>query len=181
MFQVLLLSVFVPNASLAFNLFGLDNRAAMDRLKLMPVTGRTILLSKNLAFLMIVGIQVMPLIVLGCWRLGLPIGLLGFVEATALAAMYMAWGNWMSVNYPLKMQFFHFSSSNGLVVEALAGIMFGSLPGIIATYSLQKGGLQLAWTIALVMVFSGLFYFISLLRLGNRFAQKQDKIASALS
>ncbi|MDQ2920162.1 MAG: hypothetical protein M3R52_00895 [Acidobacteriota bacterium] len=181
LFQVFLLSIFVPNAPLAFDSFGLDNRAGMDRLKLMPVTGKTILLSKNLAFLMIVGVQVMPLILLGCWRLGLTTGVLGIVEAAALAAMYLTWGNWMSVNHPLKMQFFHFSSSNGLVMEAIAGIMFGSLPGIIAIYSLRKGGVVAAWKIALVLLFSGLFYFISLSHIGNRFAQKQDRISSALS
>jgi hypothetical protein len=64
LFQVFLLIVFVPNASLAFNLFGLDTRAGMDRLKLLPVTGATILLGKNFAFMMIVGVQVMPLILL---------------------------------------------------------------------------------------------------------------------
>ena len=134
LFQVFLLGVFVLNAAPAFNSFGLDNRAGMDRLKLMPVTGKTILLSKNLAFLMIVGVQIAPLILLGSWRLGLLIGAIGIVEAASMAAMYMAWGNWMSVNYPFKMQFFQFSSSNGQVLEAIAGIMFGSLPGMIAIY-----------------------------------------------
>jgi hypothetical protein len=180
LFQVFLLGVVLPNAPLAFNSFGLDNRAGLDRLKLMPVTGKTILLSKNLAFLMIVGVQVTPLILVGSWRLGLPLGMLGILEAASMAAMYMAWGNWMSVNHPLKMQFFQFSSSNGLVVEAIAGIMFGSLPGMIGIYFLHTEGFRAAWKIALVLLFSGLFYLVSILRMGNRFAQKQDRILSAL-
>lgn len=181
LFQVFLLSVVVPNAPLAFNSFGLDNRAGMERLKLMPVTGTTILLSKNLAFLMIVGVQLTPLILLGGWRLGPLIGAIGIVEAASIAAMYMTWGNWMSVNHPLKMQFFHFSPSNGLVLEAIAGLMFGSLPGMIAIYFLHTEGSKAAWKIALILFFSGLFYLVSVLYVGNRFAQKQDRILSAVS
>jgi hypothetical protein len=180
-FQVFLLSAVLTSAPLAFNSFGLDNRAGMDRLKLMPVTGTTILFGKNLAFLMIVGVQVTPLILLGSWRLGPAIGLLGIVEAAAMAAMYLTWGNWTSLNYPFKMQFFQFSSSNGQVVEAIAGILFGSLPAMIAIYLLHNEGFKAAWKIALVLLFSGLFYFVSVWHMGNRFAQKRDKISSALS
>jgi hypothetical protein len=181
LFQIFLLSVVVPSAPLAFNSFGLDNRAGMERLKLMPVTGKTILASKNLAFLMIVGVQVTPLVLLGSWRLGPLIGAIGIVETASMAAMYLTWGNWMSVNHPIKMHFFQFSSSNGLVVEAIAGIVFGSLPGMISIYFLHTEGTKAAWKIALILLFSGLSYFVSVLYLGNRFAQKQDRILSAVS
>jgi hypothetical protein len=180
-FQVFLLSVFVLNAAPAFNSFGLDNRAGMDRLKLMPVTGTTILLSKNLAFMMIVGIQIAPLILLGGWRLGPLLGVLGIIEAAAVAAMYMAWGNWMSVNYPVKMHFFQFSSSNGQVVEVLAGIIFGSLPGVIAIILLNTSGVAAAWKIALLLFLSVLIYTISVWHVGVRFAQKIDGILNAVS
>jgi len=181
LFQIFVLSVFVPNAVLAFNSFGLDTRSGMDRLRLMPVTGKTILLSKNLAFLKIVAIQLAPLILLASWRLGLPIGVLGIVEATSLACVYLAWGNWMSVNHPLKMQFFQFSSSSGAVVEVIAGLMFSSLPGIIDIYFVHTDGLRAAWKITLVSLFSLVFYSIALSRVGTRFEQKQDRIVRAIS
>lgn len=180
-FQIFLLSVFVPNSALAFNLFGLDNRAVMDRLKLMPVTGRSVLLSKNLAFVMIVGLQVLPLILLACWRLGPLAGALGTLEAAALTAMYLAWGNRMSVNHASRMLFFQFSSSTGALLEAMAGIVFGSLPGVVFIYSLRAGGGDSAWKIAAVVFVSGAFYFVSVWRAGIRFEQKQDKIAATLS
>jgi hypothetical protein len=180
-FQVLLLGVFVCNSSLAFNLFGLDNRAGMDRLRLMPVTANTILLSKNLAFTMVVGVQVVPLILLASWRLGLLLGLFAVIEAAALAAMFLSWGNWMSVNHAFKLHFFQFSSSNGLLVEAIAGIMFGSLPGIVAIYSLRTTGFGPAWQIALIFMVSSCFYCVSFLRAGNRFLQRQETIRNALS
>jgi hypothetical protein len=181
LFQVFVLSVFAGNAPLAFNSFGLDNRAAMDRLKLMPLTGTTIILGKNMAFLMVVALQLTPLILLGFWRLGLLTGLLGIAAALAVAAMYLAWGNWMSVNYPFKMQFFQFSSSRGVVVEVLAGIVFGSLPGVIVIYSMSANESGSVWKIALTLLFSLGSYVLSLLRAGAGFAQKHDKIAGALS
>jgi hypothetical protein len=180
-FQVFLMSVLVFNAAPAFNSFGLDNRAGMDRLRLLPVTGRTILLSKNLALIMIVSIQIAPLILLATWRLGVLIGLLGIVEAASMAAMYMAWGNWMSVNYPTKMQFFQFSSSNEQVIEVLAGIIFGSFPGMIAIYVLHTSGLKAAWKIVLVLLCSGLIYLISVWHVGARFDRKVDRILNAVS
>jgi hypothetical protein len=181
LFQVFVLSVFAGNAPLAFNAFGLDNRAAMDRLKLMPLTGTTIILGKNVAFLMVVGLQLTPLILLGFWRLGLLIGLLGIAEALAVAAMYLTWGNWMSVNYPFKEQFFQFSSSSGAVVEVIAGIVIGSLPGAIAIYSMSANESGAAWKIALTLLFSVGLYLLSVLRAGGGFAQKHDGIARALS
>ncbi len=181
LFQSILLIVVAPNAPLAFNSFGLDNRAVLDRLKLMPVSGRAILLGKNLAFLMILEVQLAPLILLASWRLGPAIAAIGVVEALAMAAMYLVWGNWMSVNYPLKTQFFQFSSSGGLLVEAIAGLIFGSLPGMIGIYFLHTEGLRATWKIALMFLLSGAFYLISVYRAGVRFAEKQDRIVSALS
>jgi hypothetical protein len=181
LFQILLLCVIFPSASLAFNFFGLDNRSGMERLKLMPLSGGTILLGKNLAFLTIVGLQVIPLILLGTWRLGLLIGVIGIIETASMVAMYLAWGNWMSVNHPFKMQFFKFSSTNGLIVESITGILFGSLPGMIGVYFMHAEGLKAAWKIALILFASGLVYSFSVWYLSNSFAQKQDKILSAVS
>ena len=178
---VFLMSVMVLNAAPAFNSFGLDNCASMDRLKLMPVTGATILLGKNLAFMMIVGIQIAPLILLGSWRLGPAAGAVGVIVAASLAAMYLAWGNWMSVNYPVKMQFFQFSSSHGQVLEALMGILFGSFPGLMAIYFLRTSGTTAGWKIGLLLLGSSLIYLFSVRHVGARFTQKVDRILNALS
>ncbi len=145
LFQFFVLLVFLPNSPLAFNSFGLDDRAGLDRLRLMPVTGKNILLSKNFAFVMIVGVQLLPLILLATWRLGIVASLLGIFEALALAAGYLIWGNWMSLSYPVKMQFFQFSNSNGLIVEAIAGLMLGSLPGMLVMYLYQTEGVGSVW------------------------------------
>jgi hypothetical protein len=181
LFQVLLLLVVFPSAALAFNFFGLDNRGVMDRLRIMPVTGATILLSKNLAFLMIVGLQSTPLILLASWRLGILAGAIGVAEVVSLAAAYLAWGNWMSLNHPIKVHFFQFSRSNGLIVEVIAGMIFGSLPGMVDVYLLQTGGLAAWWKVFLVLLCSGLVYSVSVLRFAGKFPQREDRIRSAVS
>jgi hypothetical protein len=180
-FQVLLLVVVIPNSSLAFNLFGLDNRSGMERLKLMPVTGKTILLGKNLAFLMIVLVQVTPLLLLGAWRLGAFIATIGFVEVMTMTAMFLVWGNWTSINHPFKMHVFQFSSSHGQVLEGIGGVVFGTLPGLVAIYLLDSEGPWATWKIGLILFCCVGLYLVSVSYLGERFVQKQDRILSALS
>jgi len=74
-YLVFLTFIFLPNSPLAFNCFGLDTWAGLDRYTLLPLSGRTILLSKNIAFLCFVGLQAAPLLVLAMVRLGLADGL----------------------------------------------------------------------------------------------------------
>ena len=72
--------VFLCNAAVPFNSFGLDNRAGLDRYALLPLNGSAILLSKNLAYLMIVGAQLFPILILAGWRLGITASVLGLLE-----------------------------------------------------------------------------------------------------
>ncbi|MBC8032151.1 MAG: hypothetical protein H7Z16_18855 [Pyrinomonadaceae bacterium] len=173
--------VFLCNAALAFNNFGLDNRSGLDRYALLPLNGRAILLSKNLAYLMIVGVQLFPILVLAGWRLGLTASAFGLVEAAALAFAYLAWGNWMSINHPLKMQFFRFANSGAALVDEMGGMIFGSLAGILIIYLLHRQGAEAGGGIALILLVTGALYFVSVARFGGRLAQKRERIAEALS
>ena len=100
--RIVILLAFFANSSLAFNLFGLDNRNGLERYTLMPLKGSATLLSKNLAFVLLVGAQLCPVLLLAGWRLGLAVTGGVIVEAVALAASYLAWGNWMSVRHPMN-------------------------------------------------------------------------------
>ena len=173
--------VFLPNAALAFNSFGLDNQAGLGRYTLFPLRGRSILLSKNLAYLMILSVEVLPMIVLAAWRLGVVAGAPGFVEAAALACAYLTWGNWMSVSHPLKMHFFHFANSGAALADALAGIIFGSLPGILMIYFLNVGGPAAFGGIVSLLLLQSAFYCASLVRFGAHFEQNRERIANVLS
>lgn len=180
-FWSLIVIVFLCNAALPFNSFGLDNRSGMDRYALMPLNGRAILLSKNLAYVMLIGAELVPILVLAGWRLGILASALGLVEAVALACAYLAWGNWMSVNHPLKMQFYRFANSSAALVDAMGGIIFGSLPGIAMIYLLTRQGASAIGGIALILLLTSALYLASVVRFGSGLEQKWKRIAEALS
>jgi len=173
--------VFLCNAALAFNSFGLDNRAGLDRYALLPLSGKAILMSKNLAYLMIAGVQILPMLFLAGWRLGMLASALGLMEAAALACAYLTWGNWMSVSHPLKMQFYRFANSGAALVDEMGGMIFGSLPGILMIYLLHRQGTGAAAGIALVLLLSAASYVVSVTRFGGRLEQKRERIVEALS
>ena len=68
--RIVVLVVFLGNSAIAFNLFGLDDRSGLDRYILLPLTGNATVLSKNLAFAVLVGAQLLPIFALVSLRLG---------------------------------------------------------------------------------------------------------------
>lgn len=178
-FLIFLTLLFVPLAPLAFNCFGLDTAAGLDRYALCPLSGRTIVLSKNLAFLSVAGLQALPLMLLAGWQLGAFAAVLGFVAFISLACASLAWGNWMSLSHPMKMQFFRFSSSSASIFDALAGVVFATSPGVLIIY-LVNSRYYSPLNLALAGLLFGSFYFFSLMRYGRRFDRKRETIAHVL-
>jgi len=179
-FLIFLTLVFVPNAPLVFNCFGLDTASGLDRYTILPLTGQAIMLSKNLAFLSVVGLQTCPLILLAFWQLGAFAGTLGLVAFTSLAGACMTWGNWMSLSHPMKIQFFRFSSSSASVFDAMAGVVFSISPGILIIYLLHSRYYSVL-NLALIGLLFGSLYFFSLMRFGRRFDRKRETLARVLS
>jgi hypothetical protein len=173
--------VFIPNAPLAFNSFGLDTRSGLDRYALLPASGATIMQGKNLAFVIIASVQVCPIILLASWRFGLSVGALGLVEAASLAAAYLAWGNWMSITFPTKMQFFRFAPASGSLPEIIAGVIFSSLPGVIIVYVLRTGVGSGTWIALLTLLLCSLLYLLITHLSGTRFEQQREKILRSIS
>jgi hypothetical protein len=180
LFSAFLIMVFLANAALAFNSFGLDTQPGLSRYTIIPVSGRSILLSKNLAYVMVLSVQVVPMLFLAAWRLGIGASLLGLLEALALASAYLTWGNWMSVTHPLKMHFYRFANSGAALADAIAGIFFGSLPGILIIYFLNRLD-HMAGPIALLLLLHGVLYWFSLVRFGGRFESRRELVAQVLS
>jgi hypothetical protein len=173
--------VFLLGAALPFNNFGLDTRAGLTRYTLLPLSGRSILLSKNLAYLIIMSVQTIPLLLVSAWRMGIVTGILGLIAATASSGAYLAWGNWMSVSHPLKMRFYSFASSGAALADALAGVVFGSLPGILIIYLLQVQSARATVLIAAVELLFTVLYWFSVTRFGGRVERQRETIARALS
>ena len=178
---IFIVIVFIPNAPLAFNSFGLDTRSGLDRYALLPASGATIMQAKNLAFVIIASVQVCPIILLASWRLGLSVGALGLVEAASLAAAYMAWGNWMSITLPTKMQFFRFAPASGSLPEIIAGVVFGSLPGVVVVSVLRTKAEQAIWAALLILLLCGILYLFATIQSGKRFERQREKIVRSIS
>jgi len=173
-FRVVLIILLLPWISMASNCFGLDRAAGLDRYSLFPLSGRDMLVSKNLAFgLLFMGL-VGAILPLAFWRFGAGVTVLGLVELVLMVLAYLSWGNWMSVRDPYKMQFYRFSAG-GSPADAIIGMLFGSVPGLIIVYS---AGL---WTaVLLILVYSGLYY-VSVTRSGRRFEARREEIRQSLS
>jgi len=174
-FWIFIIIIFVPNASVAFNCFGLDNRSGLDRYTLLPVNGKEIMLSKNLAFITVIGVQLLLMILLAGWRLGLGVAALGLVEVALLALAYMTWGNWLSVNHPFKMQFFRLSSG-GAPVDVLGGVVFGCLPGVVAIRLFHENKPGVLWITILMLLLYGALYLCSVIWAGRNFERKRERI-----
>ena len=172
-FKVVLIVLFLPWISMASNCFGLDSPLGLDRYSLFPLSGRDILLSKNLAFVLLFMILVDAIFPLALWRFGAAITALGFIELVLMALAYLSWGNWMSVRDPYKMQFYRFSAG-GSPADAIMGMLFGSVPGLIMIYS---GAL---WTIVLLMLVYSALYYLSVTRSGRRFEARREQIRHSL-
>lgn len=173
-FRVVLIVLFLPWISMASNCFGLDSPLGLDRYSLFPLSGRDILLGKNLAFALLFMILVGAIFPLAFWRFGAGITALGFVELVLMALAYLSWGNWMSVRDPYKIQFYRFSAG-GSPADAIIGMLFGSVPGLIMVYS---GGAL--WTIVLLILVYSALYYLSLTRSGRRFEARREEIRQSL-
>lgn len=149
----------LPCISLAFNGFGLDNPLGLDRYSLMPLSGRELLLSKNLSFGLVVIILFTMIAPLAIWKLGAVATIVGFLILIVVGLGYLTWGNWMSVSEPFRMQFYRFASG-GSPVDALGGIFFGSLPRFIAVYLLNSENYR---ALANIIVMMGLYFALYLL------------------
>jgi hypothetical protein len=164
-FWLFIIFIMFPNAGLAFNSFGLDSNDGLDRYVLFPLTGTEVMLSKNISIITFMAMQVAPVLLFALWRLGVGPTVLGLIEATVLVFAFLTWGNVISVSHRFPMEFFRFSSG-GTPIDALAGVIFGCLPGAIA---MRLFSWRMWWAVALMVVVYFLMYVGSLVWSGRRF------------
>jgi hypothetical protein len=179
-FRAVLVALFLPFISMISNCFGLDSPLEFDRYTLLPLSGRDILLSKNLAFGAVLVISFGAIFPLALWKLGAGVAVLGFVEVVLMGLAYLSWGNWMSLRDPYKMQFYRFSAG-GSLPDAIMGMLFGSLPGAIMAYLLYWENYGAIWKIMLVILLYLALYYLSVTRAGRRLEERREDIRHALS
>jgi hypothetical protein len=179
-FQTTILVVFVMDFDLMTNAFGLDRAWELNRYLIFPLRGKEIVFSKNLGIVVIVAAQLVPMLPLACWRFGWVEAGLGLLEATALLLAYLAWGNLRSVNNPYKIDSLMFPSGENLVYS-LAGLTFGSLPGVAIIYLIQFNSNNLIIKIVFIVLLSTALYFGSLRYAGRKIERSWQTILDRLS
>ena len=179
-FAIILAALFFPCITIAFNCFGLDSALGLDRYTLFPLTGKEKLFSKNLAFAVLMLPLCATILPLAFWRLGTRAGVVGLIEFAALVLAYLAYGNWLSVKQPFKMQFYRFASG-GSLVDMVLGIIFSSVPPALTVYlvAVEDGGA--IWKVALIALLFLVFYLLSVSRAARVLEAGREEIRRALS
>ena len=179
-FAVVVALLFFPTTAIAFNCFGLDSPLGFDRYTLLPLSGREKLFSKNLAFAALMLVLFVSILPLTLWKLGTRASVVGLLEFIAIGLAYLSFGNWLSVAQPFKMQFYRFASG-GSVVDALLGLIFGSIPAGVTVYLLahEDGGAM--WKIGVVTIVCLAIYFYSATRFARVLETRREEIRRALS
>jgi hypothetical protein len=179
-YHLIILSVFLMNTGLSSNSFGLDEPLEINRYMLFPLTGRDILLGKNLGFALIVAVQLSVMLPFALWRLGWREVFFGLIEAAALVLAYLTWGNLVSVIAPFKMRFYRMESG-GSLITAIIGLTLCSFPGAVIILLTRLGSEWLAAKISVVLALMALAYIRSLHIAGKRFERDWQKISHRLS
>ena len=128
-------SIIYNELAIPLNIFGLDGLGA-DRYRLLPLTGRQVLLTKNLAYFALVGIHLIPLLAIGVFKGAWMLTLATVLAAGAVCLVTAAGGNMASIHSPAPRAFFNFDSKEqaggglALFLAALlwvvpAGMFFG--------------------------------------------------------
>lgn len=102
-------NIVINEAAIPLNNFGLDGSGA-DRYRLLPLSGRQAVLTKNLAFFILVGIHLIPVVVAGILKGTLLLTLVILLATAAVCLVTASGGNMASINSPARRAFYNFDS-----------------------------------------------------------------------
>ena len=172
--------LFLPCLSLAFNSFGLDTPLGLDRYTLLPLSDKQKLFTKNLAFATILMVLFVTILPLTFWKLGMRTSVLGLIELILLWLAYVSYGNWISIKQPFKMLFYRFASG-GTLVDAVIGMLFGSVPAAVTVYLAYHEDNGALWKLLLMMLIYLAIFLFSLSRSARLLESQREEIRRALS
>ncbi len=119
------------NITQPLNLFGFDGRSGLDRYLLLPLTGRQILESKVRANAIVVATELVPIVAIVFWRIGIRAGLATLTECLSLGLILLAFGAINSVRHPYVLTPYRFVEG-GSVFAALFASLLCLAPGFVA-------------------------------------------------
>lgn len=172
--------LFIPLSSVAFNCFGFEKVSGFDRYSLLPLSGRDILFGKNLAWTMIMTATCLAILPFALWRVGFAASAVAGIDVALLGLAYLSWGNWMSVTHPVRTEPYRLSSG-GPIMEAVLGLLFGSLPGALAVILAAREHSISIWAIAGLLPVYAFLYLRTLAWYGQRLEQRWSAIRESLS
>lgn len=118
---------------LTLNSFGLETRRAINRYRLLPLSGLAILRSKNHAFFILSLLLLAPMTVCSVFRTGILPALTSIFSAGMMALLFASWGNEIAIRFPRRCRPYRIAGF-GLESGILRGVViyvFCCSPGII--------------------------------------------------
>ena len=178
-FWIIVPVLFMPCASIVFNSFGLDEPLGLDRYALFPLSAKEKLASKNVAFAVVMVVLFATILPLALLKMETWVVLVGCVELVLVGLAYATYGNCLSVKLPFKMQFYRFASG-GSAVDAVLGMIFGSVPAAVLIYLLYRQSF-VAVSLVLLLAIDVALYVLSLRWAARVFDEDREVIRRALS
>jgi len=149
------------------NSFGLD-RGAVDRYRLLPLSGVDVLLSKNVAFLVVLAVLLFPALIATALRFDVITALRGLLLAGVLTSVSVTFGNITSVRYPWPKRFFAFNSNRDGNVLANLGYSFTLMALVGVGALLGRLGLGIALVVQAGLFAAGLLLYRNRLKATGR-------------
>jgi hypothetical protein len=178
--QAIFVIVCALNITVTLNCLGLDRPAGLTRYLILPIRGKDLLLAKNVALMVVVGVQLMPLLVVGAWRSGfVQLGAETMV-ASVLIVAHLAWGNVVSVFDPRRTEPHGFASPGDPLTASISALI-GSAPGVGVIFLLRSESRLAALAIAAIVLLTLAAYYSSLRYAGKSFERRIETISERLA
>ena len=178
--QSIVVIVCALNANVTLNCLGLDRPAGLTRYLILPLRGKELLLAKNAAVMVVVGVQLSFLLAVGAWRSGFSQFGTDNLVVLALLLGHLAWGNVVSVFEPRRTEPHRFASAGDPVTTTMS-VLIGSAPGVAMMVLLHSGSPVAAFAIAAIVLATIAAYYGSLRYAGRRFERRIELISRRLA
>lgn len=165
------------------NLFGLDGQA-VDRYRLLPLTGTQVILGKNLAFVILVLLEIALPVLVGAWRTGVVYAASAACAALAAVCLMMTWGNQVSVRSPAPRAFFNFDSKEqaGGILSMLGTTLLWLVPLFAGMIARELGGdPALLAAEALLLLVAATLYAMTVTGAGKEFDARAEEMRARLA
>jgi hypothetical protein len=178
--QTIFVIVCALNANVTLNGLGLDRPSELTRHRILPIRGSDLFLAKNVAMMLVVALQLMPLLALGAWQSRFTQSGLEMVVAIVLVAAHLAWGNVVSVLEPRRTEPHRFASA-GDPLTVLVSVLIGSAPGVAVLVLLRSDSPVAALAIVAIVFATMAAYYGSLRYAGRSFERRIEIISRRLA